>query len=55
MNIDDKNKTVGALNEIFENPDFSESQFISDIQDVIDNLTMEDLEPDSGFDGDGEY
>jgi len=56
MVTDDKNKKIDALNEIVENSDFSVSQFISDIQDVIDDLSMEDVEPDSGIEEEeGDY
>lgn len=49
MGIGDKDKKIDALKEIVENSDFASSQFIIDVEEMIENLSIEEAESDSGI------
>ena len=55
MSSSEKDKKIDALNEIIDNTDFSSSQFIIDIEEMIENLSLEETEEDSGTEEDGDY
>ena len=42
MSNAEKNKKIDGLNEIIENSDFSSSQFIIDVEEMIENLSVEE-------------
>ena len=55
MSNAENNKKIDGLNEIIENSDFSSSQFIIDVEEMIENLSMEETEEDSGVEEEGVY
>ena len=42
LNLSDKKKKINALNAIFFNPNFSETQFIPDLEKIIESINKQD-------------